>query len=315
MGRGPYRVPHGFHVVRLQAEKDVKRREELLREVHALLRLNYGSYAESESPGQWLASLAKSGLDASQGLKLMVSAVVDSTGKLVGFSSQEVLAHGANRYVLNGYTCGVVSKPDSGPLVPADPEHYEAILWAVKHDAALAVAALQKELMARGAFVQASFQEHKTDNESHRPKIKAGFAIGQVPLSAAGLTGYQIPVYPADVQGSFGAVDPALLVSSKKEGTHAELFMGDLHPCHPAVPLATTLREFATAYATAHSVYAPKLEDDPGYRTICGFAEKVAQRTYADVYAQAFKAAPAYLGLDAACQGRSPADHSHCIVS
>jgi hypothetical protein len=311
----PFRLPPGFHVVRLQEDKEAARREALLRDVHALLRLNYGSYAESESLAQWQANLAKSGRDASQGLKLMVSGVLDAAGKLVGFSSQEVLPHGANRYVLNGYTCGVVSKPASGPLVPADPKHYEAILWAVKHDAVLAVAALQKELMAHGAFVQASFQEHKTDNESHRPKIRAGFNIGQVPLGAAGLTGYQIPVYPADVQGSSGAVDPALLASSKKEGTHAELFMADLHPCHPAVPLATMLREFAAAYATAHSAYAPSLVDDPGYRAICGFADKVAQRTYADVYAQAFKAAPAYLGLDAALQGKSPADHSHCTIS
>jgi hypothetical protein len=100
-------------VVRLQEE--AARREALLRDVHALLRLNYGSYAESESLAQWQANLAKSGRDASQGLKLMVSGVLDAAGKLVGFSSQEVLPHGGRLALARGSAATDVAR-DGNPV-------------------------------------------------------------------------------------------------------------------------------------------------------------------------------------------------------
>lgn len=283
--------------MRVQDEADAAKRAAMMDQVHALLVQNYGSYALTEHPPVWLDNMAKSGRDAAEGMKLMLSVVLNEHGQAVGFTSMEVLPVDNRRYVLSGYTCGAVSPGvDGGPLVPDAPAMYPAVLYAAKADAAASVSALQSKLAAHDVHLQGHFQEHKPRSPDHQPKVAVGFVLGQMPLGVCGLVDYQIPVYPADVQGADGKVDPTLLTAMQAEGTHAELFINDITPSQPAMPMTVLMQEFAEAYATAHSVFAPDLTDDPGYRRLYAFAATLPEvATYRDVYTQAAAGARSYL--------------------
>lgn len=377
-------LPAGSVLVRLQDEPDLTKREALMAQVHDLIRQNYGSYADSEPPAEWLANMARSGTEA-DGFRLLVTALLDADGKALAFSSAEVLPCGNNRYIYNAYTCiqhkahkfdfegsWVQSKVTSGPSFPGkvavvtgsyvdwgkgqvvasspisalsstsftmellgetytaelqdgklvwsdgeewaqvvEDNHDLALIYAVKKDAALAAFAVRDQLAAAGINVQGSFQDHMLHVASHGPKIHVGFSLGQMPLGALGFTNYQLPVYSSEVAGADGAPDPALLESKKVEGSHADLFLADFGPNDPSAPFATILQEFAAAYAGAHSVYAPDLNNDPAYRAMSEFAAKLSPTaSYSEIFDEAYSKAAEYLqGLkvDPATQGRSPA--------
>ena len=298
-----HQLPSGYSVIRIQDEPDQQRRVQLMDQVRSLLAKNYGSYAENEHPAQWLKNLEKSGADEAQGMKMMVSVVMNAQGKAVGFSSVEVLPNGQHRYALNGYTAGEVTKSvdqSAKKLMPDDPENYPSILYAAKKDAAHSVNELTAKLKKSGVFLQGNFQEHKTDSADHRPKILVGFALGQAPLGAIGFDTYQIPVYGADVKGENGEIDAALFEETKKEGTKAELFFANFMPGDPTMPMAQILTEFAQAYVTEHSAYA-RHNDDPGYRAMIGFAKTLSHDlTYRQAYEKAALGAATYLNISPA---------------
>ena len=106
-------LPAGYKVVRLHQVESLETRKKLMAQVHDVIRQNYGSYADSESPDQWLDNLAKSGLNSADPLcKLLVTMVLDGDGVALGFSSAEVLPAGDRRYIYNAYTCVRDKKDD-----------------------------------------------------------------------------------------------------------------------------------------------------------------------------------------------------------
>lgn len=298
-----YPLPDGYTIVRLHDESDLDKRTALMLQVHNLIRENYGSYADSEPPAQWLANMAKSGLE-SDGFRLLVSAALNNEGKAMGFSSAEVLPCGDNRYIYNAYTC-----------ISHGEHHNEqldlALIYAVKQDSALCAVAIRDELAKHGKHVQGSFQDHQRHNPNHLPKIKVGFSLGQMPLGALGFATYQLPVYASEVAGDDGTVDAEKLENKKAVGTGADLFMADFVPSKPDEAFATILKEFAHGYVTCHSVYAPTLTDDPAYRAMCAFADSLKPLVpYEQIFAEASLKAPAFLELDPGLQRRGPAHSS-----
>ena len=187
-------LPSRYKIIRLHEVQSLETRKLLIAQVHDVIRQNYGSYADSESAVQWLDNLAKSGLNSADPLcKLLVTMLLDADGGALGFSSAEVLPAGNRRYIYNAYTC-----VRHGAAAVTDEENL-AVIQIVKQDIALCARELRDVLAQDGVHVQASFQDHMLYQPSHLPKIRVGFAVGQVPLGTLGFNNYQLPIYSCEV--------------------------------------------------------------------------------------------------------------------